>query len=407
MKINLLVLINFISLSLLPYAINGQILPLGTSTTFAVFTAVGEINSTGPTVVTGDIGTDVGAYNGFPPGIVQGGVYNADPISALAALDVQIAYASFATIPCDSVIGTTLGDGQILTPNVYCLGAASSFNGNLTLDAEGNSDAIFIFKINGAFSTSVLANLILVNSTSICNVYWQVNGQFTLGDLSNFYGTVINNGAINLLDGSIVEGRVLSVAGAVTLSNALIENVCSAALPIKLISFSAQCKNQEAHLTWATANEINNDYFSVERSTDTKLWYGIGEVDGSGNSSANLQYTFIDQQPSIHSPFYRFKQVDFDGQQSYSNIVNVRNCTNVNSEVEAFPNPTAGKINLDYKDKADQFISLTIYNSLGESIYHSINLESVIDLTNENNGIYLLHIDMLSGLSIKKFMIGS
>lgn len=379
--------------------------PLGSAASFAVFTAVGAINNTGPTVVTGDLGTDAGAYNGFPPGIVNGGVYNEDPVSVAAAMDLQTAYGSFAPMTCGSSIGPTIGNGQILAPGVYCLGGASTLEGNLTLDAEGDGDAIFIFKIGGAFSTSVLTNIILINGASPCNIYWQVNGQFTLGDFSQFYGTVINDGAIILLNNSIIEGRVLSVAGAISLTSNQVNNVCSIPLPVKMVTFSAECKNKEVHLTWLTANEVNNQYFSVEKSSNAKEWQEIGNVEGNGNSSKLSDYQFIDYGSQINTSFYRLKQFDYDGVHSYSDIINIRNCGNSISGVDVFPNPTRGKLTIEFNNDEDKFISSSLYNPFGKLIFHSINQESIIDISGKINGIYFLQLHMQSGIFIKKITV--
>lgn len=205
-------------LFLLPKGAFCQAPDLGTATTFALFTASGAFNNVGATVVVGDIGTNVGAFSGYPPGIVIGQIHVADAISAQAAADVDIAYSFLTAINCGLVLGTTLGNGQILTPNVYCLGAASVINGNLTLDAQGDPNALFIFQIDGALSTSTFSNVFLVNGASVCNIYWQVNGAFDLGDNSVFNGTLIAAGAISLNTGAVVNGRALSTAGAISTS---------------------------------------------------------------------------------------------------------------------------------------------------------------------------------------------
>ncbi len=206
-------------LLIMPYAIFGQTPDLGSASGFAMFTAVGAFNNVGASTVTGDVGTDVGAFAGFPPGTLIGTIHVADGISATAAADVDAAYTFLSGLTCGTVIGTTMGSGQILTPDTYCLGAASTINGDLILDALGDPNALFIFKIDGALATGTFANIILVNSASLCNVYWQVNGQFDLGENSVFNGTLINNGAINLLDGSSLFGRGLSRAGAISMNN--------------------------------------------------------------------------------------------------------------------------------------------------------------------------------------------
>ena len=90
----------------------------------------------------------------------------ADAVSAQAATDVLTAYSYLDGLTCGLVLGTTLGSGQTLTPNIYCLGGASTINGNLILDGQGDPDAIFIFQIDGALSPTVL-------SLSLIHIYWR------------------------------------------------------------------------------------------------------------------------------------------------------------------------------------------------------------------------------------------
>ena len=205
---NLLNSILAIALFLIPTMHFGQSPDLGTTSSFVLFTAVGAFNNIGAaTVVTGDVGTNVGAFNAFPPGTLVGNQHVADPVSAQAASDVDVAYMFMSTITCGTVIGTTMGSGQMLTPDVYCLGAASTINGDLILDGEGDPNALFIFKIDGALATTVNSRVILTGLASVCNVYWQVNGQVDLGENSEFRGTLLVNGAINLLDAASLDGR--------------------------------------------------------------------------------------------------------------------------------------------------------------------------------------------------------
>jgi|GEM_PF-964517 len=219
MKNRLLLFFAAVLLISFPKINYGQAPALGTTSGFALFTAVGAFSNTGATNVTGDLGTNVGAFSGFPPGTVLGQIHVADPVSAQAAIDVDVAYSNLGTVTCGAVIGTTLGNNQVLTPNVYCLGAASILNGDLTLDGQGDPNALFIFKIDGAFTTSTFTNVFLINAASLSNVYWQVNGQFVLGDGSIFRGTLVANGAITLLEGASLFGRGLSRGGAIALHN--------------------------------------------------------------------------------------------------------------------------------------------------------------------------------------------
>ena len=126
--------LTIIALLLAPLLTFGQAPNLGAASSFAVFTAAGQFSNTGATQIKGDIGTNVGAFSGFPPGIVVGSIHVVDAVSAEAATDVATAYGELSSLICGAVIGTTLGNVQILTPNIYCLGAASTLNGELILD---------------------------------------------------------------------------------------------------------------------------------------------------------------------------------------------------------------------------------------------------------------------------------
>jgi hypothetical protein len=94
-------------------------------------------------------------------------------------------------------------------------------------------------------------------------------------------------------------------------------------LPIELLSFTAAFQNNQILLQWSTGSEINNDYFSLERSINTFDSEVIGYVNGAGNSSQTLHYQFIDQNPLSGITYYRLKQTDFDGSYEYSEWVAV------------------------------------------------------------------------------------
>jgi hypothetical protein len=206
-----------VSLMSLPKGIFGQAPDLGAASDFALFTAVGALDNTGVSTVTGDVGSNTYAATGFPPGTVVGTIYNPpDPKLAQAATDVINAYTYLSTLG-GSVLGVGLGNGQILTPGVYNTGAASTLNGNLILDGQNDPDAVFIIRIGGAFATGGSSTVTLIDSASACNVYWQIGGQFDLGDGSIFRGTSIVDGAINLVGTSYLNGRALSKGGAISL----------------------------------------------------------------------------------------------------------------------------------------------------------------------------------------------
>lgn len=247
---------------------------LGAASGFAVFTAAGAFANDGVSHITGDIGTNVGAFSGFPPGILIGQQHVADVASASAATDVDIAYSYLSGLTCGVVIGTTLGNGQVLTPDIYCMGAASVLNGDLVLDAQGNPDALFIFKIDGALSTSTFANVVLINSASLCNVFWQVNGAFALGGNAVFRGTMLINGAITLNIGSSLFGRALSRAGRVDIHTATVTiNPLPTATITTGIGGTIFCQGDSVTLT---ANASGSYTWSTGATTQSITVYASG-----------------------------------------------------------------------------------------------------------------------------------
>jgi len=176
----------FLFLFSLPSATFGQAPDLGTASNYAVFTAIGAFGNSGASTITGDIGTQAGEFSGFPPGTLTGEIHVVDPVSYQASIDVIAAYTQINANTCGVVLGTTLGNDQTLTPNEYCMGAASVLNGNLTLDGNGDSNSVFIFKIDGALNTSSLSRVLLINSALASHVYWSVNGEFIGGTNSLF-----------------------------------------------------------------------------------------------------------------------------------------------------------------------------------------------------------------------------
>ena len=96
-------------------------------------------------------------------------------------------------------------------------------------------------------------------------------------------------------------------------------------LPIELIGFDGKCNGNETMLYWTTATETNNDYFTIEKSIDTKNWNALTTINGAGNSNALINYTTYDYSPSIGvADYYRLKQTDYDGKYTYSDIISVK-----------------------------------------------------------------------------------
>jgi len=146
----------------------------------------------------------------------------------------------------------------------------------------------------------------------------------------------------------------------------------SAPLPVELINFTATAINNEyIQLDWATALEINNDGFELQRSTDAQNWTNIAWINGNDNSTTAKFYSHNDMQVAQNiTYYYRLKQIDYDGQFEYSNIVNAT-LTGSNSSfnvLEFVPNPTVDMTTLLISSGVSQDIKVVIYNSIGQEV---------------------------------------
>ena len=177
-------------------------------------------------------------------------------------------------------------------------------------------------------------------------------------------------------------------------------------LPIELLSFTGVQKENGIELSWATASEYNNDYFTIEQSSDGINFEGINEIQGAGYSNTINSYISFDDNPVVGTNYYRLQQNDFDGAISYSNIITVeyeQRIVKTISNIEAilYPNPTVdGDINIILKGNPDQTVELKIIDIYGkeyfrkEVCFYGSNqaLVSIKEALNLNSGIYFVFI---------------
>ncbi len=193
---------------------------LGAAATFAVL-AGSTVANTGPTSVVGDIGVSPGtALTGFPPGTLVGFQHAGDPAAAQGEADVSTAYddATARTL-CQVPISGDLG-GRILPPGLYnSISSLAITSGDLTLDAGGNADAVFIFQMATTLTTASQRQVNLTGSAQASKVFWQVGSSATLGAMSTLPGTILAAQSITLISGATVNGRVLARTAAVVLSS--------------------------------------------------------------------------------------------------------------------------------------------------------------------------------------------
>ncbi|MCF6352592.1 MAG: T9SS type A sorting domain-containing protein [Cyclobacteriaceae bacterium] len=160
-------------------------------------------------------------------------------------------------------------------------------------------------------------------------------------------------------------------------------------LPIELLSFNANLSDNIVELLWSTASEINNDYFTIEKSQDGKNFEIVNTIDGAGNTDGIKNYSAIDKYPYAGFSYYRLKQTDFDGASSYSHIELIRYEKEVS--VTLFPNPLTGNVfNIKMKGVEGQKVEIVLYNSMGSKVFS----KNII----QQNGIMITSVDIASQL---------
>ena len=229
----------------------GATVQLGTARSYAVLAGT-PVTNTGPSTINGDVGLSPGsAVVGFPPGTVNNGVIHAADAGALQAqADLVTAYNDAAGRATTGAVTADLA-GQTLVSGVYT-GGALALTGALTLDAQGDPNAVFVFQAASTLITASASSVILINGAAPCNVFWQVGSSATLGTNSMFIGTVLALTSVAAGTGATVQGRLLARNGAVTLDNNTVTPANCAAPAATTTTSSAQTTTPPSSTTPTT-----------------------------------------------------------------------------------------------------------------------------------------------------------
>jgi type VI secretion system secreted protein VgrG len=191
---------------------------LGTADTYSVL-AASTVTNTGLSILSDNVGVSPGtAVTGFPPGIYGGVKHAADAQALQAKSDLLTAYNDAAGRSATGLASVDLV-GLTLVPGVYKAPGQLKLTGNVTLDAQGNQDAVFIFQAASTLITSSATHVIMKNGAQPCNVWWQVGSSATLGSASFFKGTIMAHASVTVNNAVQVEGRAMANTAAVTLIN--------------------------------------------------------------------------------------------------------------------------------------------------------------------------------------------
>ena len=249
---------------------------------------------------------------------------------------------------------------------------------------------------------------------------WASNsgGVDNLADLrvARWDGTQWQNHGNGTTTGDTVSGTITTATAVSSFSPfTLASSSTGNPLPIELLSFSAELIEKEVQLSWATVVEIDNDYFTIERSNDAINWEAIIKVYGVGNSTQVLNYAAVDKTPYLFTSYYRLKQTCLDGHYEYFNIVSVYNGSGKSSQskleiLTIEPNPFKGNFNVAYNAASNEALRVQIVNTTGKLVFSETvsadNHTSYIffDRLNLSKGFYLLRLSQAGKSAVKKLI---
>jgi len=247
---------------------------------------------------------------------------------------------------------------------------------------------------HGTGSTGSFSPNVRTNSTAA------IGGSFILPNMPAVGNTWTTNN-LTFTATAAQNGHQWILFGSWTNSSGFINSFCPACnitpLPIELLAFDVKPDGNSVHAVWLTATETNNDHFILERSKDAINFESAGRVDGAGNSNEVLEYSFTDAEYYFGVNYYRLKQVDFDGQYSYSEIRTVVMTENL----KVYPNPTSDMLKIPTEIIEGQMLneqnaSIEIRNNTGEVILTS-GFSPTLDVTRLPVGYYSLQLLTTNG----------
>jgi hypothetical protein len=178
----------------------------------------------------------------------------------------------------------------------------------------------------------------------------------------------------------------------------------TATLPVELLNYAVRLVNREVHVNWTTATETNNDHFTIERSSNGRDFSGIGTVAGAGNSSTNLNYSYVDHAPLPGISYYRLAQTDIDNHVKYMSVKRIDNQDSKSFDVKVM-NSTSGYLTMEVSSTTNGQYEILVYDLNGRLLKSDaflLNSGSVTRKLNLNKGVYIWEIHNEKGESVSQ-----
>jgi len=273
------------------------------------------------------------------------------------------------------------GGGAIKGDWVIALGASlTSITSDLDISGTGS------LTVSGTFEVDNLefdnGSVVLFNSTANVIVHGDLTNNnnsnsvtvnttnFTVeGNLENGNGSVIGGSGSIDVDGIVTNNTGGTLFGCTGVGCGC--NNC-VLLPIELIHFNAVTNGGSVRIEWTTSSEINNDFFTIERSSDGDEWESVSIIKGAGNNNQIRSYLDFDYEPLVGVSYYRLKQTDFDGKSEYFNVVSVKyELEYKTKKINIYPNPInlGGVLSVQLDDETKSNKLITLKNLMGREVY--------------------------------------
>jgi len=280
-------------------------------------------------------------------------------------------------------------------------GSTLTVHGSLTvLNLTYNSGSAILLQstgtitVNGTFNNKLSSNDVTINGAKT------VNGTFT----NNNNGVIAGTGNILINTGPATNGTSATIFG-LSAASPCASFPCvlgPGPLPIELITFAATRTDYGVEIKWSTATETNNDYFTIECTTDPTVWEEVTRVKGAGNSGHEVYYKYFDSNPIMNDCFYRLRQTDFDGTEKIFDPISVDGGDDF--RIRMYPNPASGnKVSIAMSEKDMSTASIKVYDMTGSEVKTKLEADrygSVMNIEIDSDAVKsarMFYVTVISG----------
>ncbi len=305
----------------------------------------------------------------------------------------------------------------MLCPADFSLVLSSTENDSLSItNVIGNPTAMYIYNVQeypndtsgalGVGGNNQYYGVFHYGGTSTsydATYHYEENDAFQLGgtdesDLALYIRD--DNSDITWVNVAATQNMTTNTLVATAQNTEFILGSTSIPLPVTLLDFTATLRENIVWLEWATASEINNDYFIIEKSKDLIVWHQVDSLQGGGNQNIRLEYSTVDNLPFNGTSYYRLKQVDFNGAYTHSEI----RVIDFEGGFRIFPNPVKQQLTI-LSDEEEPIIGLEIYSTSGKLLreYQTLNTRQLmVDVADLEVGILIMKIVLSSGVRVER-----